>query len=168
MGMKRCPHCDETTRQNKVGKTKAGSQRYQCMYCHRKYTPNRKPQGYPTSLRKQATEMYVDGGNLRRIARHLKVHHRTISLGWRIMQKLCLLLRCLKKLSMPKWTSYSLSLEIKKQNLHFDSCRSQNTLYFGLDSCMGANPRSDSTDDWWCTEGKIVLQRWVWKPFICL
>ena len=50
------------------------------MYCHRKYTPNRKSQGYPTSLRKQATEMYGDGGNLRRIARHLKVHHRTISL----------------------------------------------------------------------------------------
>ncbi len=50
------------------------------MYCHRKYTPDRKSQGYPASLRKQATEMYGDGGNLRRIARHLKVHHRTISL----------------------------------------------------------------------------------------
>jgi hypothetical protein len=24
--------------------------------------------------------MYVDGSNLRRIARHLKVHHRTVSL----------------------------------------------------------------------------------------
>ena len=24
--------------------------------------------------------MYVDGGNFRRIARHLKVHHRTVSL----------------------------------------------------------------------------------------
>ena len=80
MEMKRCPHCQETSRQNKVGKTEAGSQRYQCMHCNRKYTPDRKPQGYPASLRKQATEMYVDGGNLRRIARHLKVHHRTISL----------------------------------------------------------------------------------------
>ena len=50
------------------------------MHCNRKYTPERKPQGYPASLRKQATEMYVDGGNLRRIARRLKVHHRTISL----------------------------------------------------------------------------------------
>lgn len=50
------------------------------MYCNRKYTPDRKPQGYPASLRKQAAKMYVDGGNLRRIARHLKVHHRTISL----------------------------------------------------------------------------------------
>ena len=50
------------------------------MYCHRKYTPDRKPQGYPASLRKQASEMYVDGSNLRRIARRLKVHHRTVSL----------------------------------------------------------------------------------------
>jgi transposase-like protein len=50
------------------------------MHCNRKYTPERKSQGYPASLRKQATEMYVDGDNLRRIARRLKVHHRTISL----------------------------------------------------------------------------------------
>jgi transposase-like protein len=78
--MKRCPHCQETSRQNKVGKTEAGSQRYQCMHCNRKYTPEPKRQGYPASLRKQATEMYEDGGNLRRIARRLKVHHRTISL----------------------------------------------------------------------------------------
>jgi transposase-like protein len=50
------------------------------MHCKRKYTLDRKSQGYPASLRKRATEMYMDGGNLRRIARHLKVHHRTISL----------------------------------------------------------------------------------------
>ena len=50
------------------------------MYCDRKYTPERKPQGYPASLRKQASEMYVDGSNFRRIARHLKVDHRTVSL----------------------------------------------------------------------------------------
>ena len=78
--MKRCPHCQETSRQNKVGKTEAGSQRYQCMHCNRKYTPEPKRQGYPVSLRKQATEMYVDGGNLRRIARHLKVSPQTVSL----------------------------------------------------------------------------------------
>ena len=43
-------------------------------------TPDPKPQGYPAKLRKQAAEMYVDGGNLRKVARHLKVHHRTVSL----------------------------------------------------------------------------------------
>ena len=78
--MKECPHCHETTRQNRAGKTNAGSQRYRCMYCNRKYTPEPKLQGYPASMQKRASEMYVDGGNLRRIARHLKVHHRTVAL----------------------------------------------------------------------------------------
>ena len=50
------------------------------MHCQRKYTPEPKSQGYPESLRKRAAEMYVDGMNLRKIARHLKVHHRTVAL----------------------------------------------------------------------------------------
>ena len=50
------------------------------MHCNRKYTPEPKPQGYPETRRKQAVEMYVDGMNLRKIARHLKVHHRTVAL----------------------------------------------------------------------------------------
>jgi transposase-like protein len=77
--MKRCRYCQESTRQNKAGTTNAGSQRYRCMHCNRKYTPEPKKQGYPDSLRKRAMEMYVDGGNLRRIARHLKVAPQTIA-----------------------------------------------------------------------------------------
>jgi len=50
------------------------------MHCGHKYTPEPKVQGYPESLRKQAAQMYVDGISLRRIARHLKIHHRTVSL----------------------------------------------------------------------------------------
>lgn len=50
------------------------------MHCNRKYTPEPKPQGYPESTRKKAAEMYVDGGNLRRIARHLKIAPRTVAL----------------------------------------------------------------------------------------
>ena len=49
------------------------------MYCNRKYTPKPKKQGYPESVRKRAMEMCVDGGNLRRIARHLKVAPQTVS-----------------------------------------------------------------------------------------
>jgi len=78
--MLQCPHCHNTTRQNKAGKTEAGSQRYRCMYCQRKYTPEPKLHGYPENLRQQASAMYVDGMNLRKIARHLKVHHRTVAL----------------------------------------------------------------------------------------
>ena len=74
-----CPHCQETTGQHRAGKTTSGTQRYECYYCERKYTPSPKRQGYPVSLRQQASEMYVDGGNLRRIARRLKVHHRTVA-----------------------------------------------------------------------------------------
>lgn len=74
-----CPYCQKTTRRNKAGTTNAGSQRYRCMYCNRKYTPEPKKQGYPESVQKRAMEMYVDGGNLRRIARHLKVAPQTVA-----------------------------------------------------------------------------------------
>ena len=50
------------------------------MHCSRKYTPEPKAQGYPESLRKRATEMYMDGMNQRKIARQLKIHHRTVAL----------------------------------------------------------------------------------------
>jgi transposase-like protein len=50
------------------------------MHCNHKYTPEPKTQGYPESVRKRAMEMYVDGGNFRRIARHLKVAPRTVAL----------------------------------------------------------------------------------------
>lgn len=49
------------------------------MPCNRKYTPEPKQQGYPESVRKRAMEMYVDGNNLRRIARHLKVAPQTVA-----------------------------------------------------------------------------------------
>jgi len=48
------------------------------MYCQRKYTPNPKPQGYPPELRYKAIQMYVDGLNYRRVARHLGVSHQTV------------------------------------------------------------------------------------------
>jgi hypothetical protein len=57
----------------------SGSQRYRCMHCQRKYTSEPKAQGYRGSMRKRALEMYVDGGNLRRIARHLKVAPQTVA-----------------------------------------------------------------------------------------
>jgi transposase-like protein len=50
------------------------------MYCQIKYTPEPKAWVYDEQTRQKALEMYVDGMNLRRIARHLGTHHRTISL----------------------------------------------------------------------------------------
>ena len=50
------------------------------MHCGCKYTPEPKQHGYPDEMRKQAVQFYVDGMNLRRIARHFRIHHRTVSL----------------------------------------------------------------------------------------
>ena len=50
------------------------------MQCGCKYTPVQKPRGYDLETRKKAIQMYVDGMNLRRIGRHLGLHHRTVSL----------------------------------------------------------------------------------------
>lgn len=50
------------------------------MHCDRKYTPEPKPKGYPAEVRKRALQLYVDGMNLRRIGRHLGLHHSTVSL----------------------------------------------------------------------------------------
>ena len=51
------------------------------MHCGCKYTPEPKQHGYSDEMRKQAVQFYVDGMNLRRIARHFGIHHRTVSLG---------------------------------------------------------------------------------------
>ena len=75
----KCPNCQKEEQQHKAGKTKAGSQRYRCYACKHKYTPHPKPRGYPSELRQQALQMYVDGINLRRIARHLNLHHQTVA-----------------------------------------------------------------------------------------
>lgn len=74
----KCPHCGRTEKQHKAGQTGSGRQRYRCMYCQRKYTPKPKPRGYPPELRQQAVQMYVDGMNFRRIARHLNISHQTV------------------------------------------------------------------------------------------
>ena len=79
--MNPCPYCQATTRQVKAGCTEAGSQRYKCQHCQRRYTPHPKEQGYPDSLRHQAVRLYVDGMNFRRIARQLGVNHQTV-INW--------------------------------------------------------------------------------------
>jgi transposase-like protein len=74
-----CPHCDNQDQQIKSGRTEAGSQRYKCKACGRRYTPEPKPQGYSDEVRMQAVRLYVDGMNLRRIARHLGVNPQSVA-----------------------------------------------------------------------------------------
>jgi transposase-like protein len=79
--MMTCPKCGATVKQNKIGTTAAGSQRYRCFVCNCKYTPIKKPHGHSPELRQQAIRMYVDGINLRRIGRHLGLGATTVRGG---------------------------------------------------------------------------------------
>jgi len=64
----------------KAGRTEAGSQRYRCGHCQRRYSPNAKEHGYPDAMRQQAIRLYSDGMNYRRIGRFLRVDHVTVML----------------------------------------------------------------------------------------
>ena len=77
--MSQCPHCQRTEHQVKAGLNASGSQRYLCKACQRKYTPEPNLNGYADEMRQQAVEMYVDGLNLRRIARLLKVSPQSVA-----------------------------------------------------------------------------------------
>ena len=74
-----CPTCQSTDKQHKSGRNPSSSQRYRCGHCGSKYTPVPTPQGYPEATRLQAVRMYVDGMNLRRVARHLGMNHQSVA-----------------------------------------------------------------------------------------
>jgi transposase-like protein len=75
----KCPYCENESNQIKFGKNRSGTQKYRCNACRRHYTPEPREHGYPEELRLQAVRMYVDGLNLRRIARHLGVNHQSVA-----------------------------------------------------------------------------------------
>ena len=74
-----CPTCGETTKQHRAGKNPCGTARRECRHCGRTYTPEPKQPGYALEVRRQALKFYVDGLNLRRIARHLGVNPQTVA-----------------------------------------------------------------------------------------
>lgn len=75
----KCPKCEQTERQVKSGRTGTGSQRYKCQLCGYRYTPDPKAQGYSDEIRLRAVQLYIDGGNLRRVARQLEVNHQSVA-----------------------------------------------------------------------------------------
>ena len=77
--MIKCPHCERADEQVKAGVNPSGSQRYKCKVCHKKYTPERKRQGYSEEIRQEGVRQAVDGGNYRRIGRTLGVDHQTVA-----------------------------------------------------------------------------------------
>ena len=79
--MIKCPHCERSEQQVKVGKTRGGSQRYLCKVCGRKYTPHGKTVGYSAVIHEAAVKDYIDGDNYRRTGRHFGVSHRSV-MNW--------------------------------------------------------------------------------------
>lgn len=77
--MNECPKCGNTEEQVKNGRNPSGTQRYRCGGCRRVYTPRPKAAGYAPSVRLQAVQLYLDGMNLRRIARTLGVNHQSVA-----------------------------------------------------------------------------------------
>lgn len=74
-----CPYCQAEGKQVKNGRNPSGSQKYKCKACHRVHTPSPKPVGYAAEVREEALRLYVDGLNLRRIARILGVNHQSVA-----------------------------------------------------------------------------------------
>lgn len=77
--MTECPYCQSRDEQVKNGLNPSGTQRYRCNRCQRSYTPQRKRYGYGPEVRERAIRLYVEGINLRRIARILGVNHQSVA-----------------------------------------------------------------------------------------
>ena len=77
--MNTCPYYQASTGQIKNGRKPSGTQRYLCRQCGRAYTPEPKLSGYDETTGRRAVQMYVDGLNLRRIARLLQVNHQRVA-----------------------------------------------------------------------------------------
>ncbi len=74
-----CPRCHAPEFQIKDGRTSAGSQRYKCKQCGRRYTPTPRESGYDEEVRLQALTLYLEGVSLREVARILSVNHQSVA-----------------------------------------------------------------------------------------
>ena len=74
-----CPKCSHE-KSNKDGFVK-GVQRYKCVGCKYKYTVELKSTAKPTSLKKQALQLYLEGFGFRSIGRFLGVSNVSV-LNW--------------------------------------------------------------------------------------
>ena len=89
MGSKeiKCPKCEGYEGQWKVGLTKAGSQRYKCGICNKRYTPEPKKWVYTEEERKDALKLMALGLSGRKIGAYKQMHHDNIYRWSREMAK---------------------------------------------------------------------------------
>ena len=131
--MNKCPYCQRQEKQVKNGLNPSGSQRYRCKECQRNYTPAPSAQGYPVTVREQAIKLYVDGMNLRRIARILGVNHQSVA-NW-VAQHTATLPQApvpdaVETIELDELFTF---VDSKKRCLSDDCCRPYNPLYRGLE-----------------------------------
>jgi hypothetical protein len=62
----------------KSGFNRTGSQRLQCQFCRRQYTPVPHPLGYDDKTKEMALKLYLEGNGIRRIGRLLSVNHQSV------------------------------------------------------------------------------------------
>ncbi len=74
-----CPHCYNEDQQIKDGLTPAGSQRFRCKSCGKRYTPQPKHRGYDEEIRLQALTLFLEGVTLRTISLILGVNHQSVT-----------------------------------------------------------------------------------------
>lgn len=61
MEQTKCPQCGAKKRQHKQGFNRSGTQRYRCMECGKKYTPEAKRNEYSEEIKMQAMKIYYSG-----------------------------------------------------------------------------------------------------------
>ena len=140
--MVKCPHCQQSKRQNKAGRTRSGSQRYFCLVCSRTYTPQAKVQGHPARVREQAVRHSLEGISQRKTARLLQVSPQSVA-NW-------LALAAAKLQEQPEPV---VPPEIKEHEIkgHADEVMEQDELYTFLGAkrekkgATSATPRASST-----------------------
>jgi len=71
-----CPYCKTDARQVKAGLNE-GRQRYRCLGCGRRHTPEQQLRGYTMETRQAALELSAQGLKIREIARRLEINHQT-------------------------------------------------------------------------------------------
>ena len=73
----KCERCKNEKEQIKVGKTKAGSQKYKCKVCGKVYTPKPKERNYSEEIKRQAIKLYMEGNSGRAVGRILGISKNT-------------------------------------------------------------------------------------------
>jgi transposase-like protein len=79
MQQPQCPLCLTEQWVSKAGHNSSGSQRHWCQQCQRYFTPDPKPNGYTTDLRKQVYTLHRAGLSLRAIGQQLGINHQTVN-----------------------------------------------------------------------------------------